>query len=83
MKAYWKDLELHNDSKIVPEKDLYIAQHYRETQLLIQFGIWRLQSIFERLLKDEFDIKTFGGIRKIVNDLKSKGYTLIKQTDLF
>jgi len=83
MKAYWSEMKLPKESKIVtPEIDLFIAQHYRETQFLIQFGIWRLQSIFESLLKTNFAIQTRNGIRTIIAELKKKGFALIKENEL-
>ena len=83
MKSYWNEINLPKESKILtPEIDLFIAQHYRETQLLIQFGIWRLQSIFESLLKVNFTIKTRNGIRTIIAELKKNGFTLIKENEL-
>lgn len=82
MKAYWNEIKLPKESKIVtPEIDLCIAQHYRETQMLLQFGIWRLQSIFESLLTTNFDIQV-RGISEKLNDLKSKGFKVIKKTEL-
>ena len=82
MKAYWNEIKLPKESKIVtPEIDLFIAQHYRETQMLLQFGIWRLQSIFESLLTTNFDIEV-RGISEKLSDLKSKGYKIIKKTEL-
>lgn len=82
MKAYWKEIKLPVENKIVtPELDLFIAQHYRETQMLIQFGIWRLQSIFESLLTTNFDIQV-RGIGKKIKQLKNKGFTVIKESEL-
>jgi len=76
MKGYWKEIKLPKENKTVtPEIDLFIAQHYRETQFLIQFGVWRLQSIFESLLKTNFAVQTRNGIRTIISLLKKKGYT--------
>jgi hypothetical protein len=83
MKAYWNEIKLPKESKIVtPEIDLFIALHYRETQMLLQFGIWRLQSIFESLLKTNFDIQV-KGIREKIKDLKVKGFNIIKKSELF
>lgn len=83
MKAYWNDLKLQNEPNIVTEEfDLFIDQHYYETQFLIQFGIWRLQSIFESLLKSNFDIQKTNGIWSMINDLKRKGYSVIKENEL-
>lgn len=82
MKAYWKEIKLPKESKsVTPEIDLFIAQHYRETQMLLQFGIWRLQSIFESLLKTNFDIQV-KGISEKLKDLKVKGYTVVKKKEL-
>lgn len=83
MKAYWKDLKLPiENNTVTPELDLFIDQHYYETQFLIQFGIWRLQSIFESLLKINFDIRKTNGIWNMIKDLKKKGYTVIKESEL-
>ena len=82
MKAYWMEIKLPKESKtLTPEIDLFIAQHYRETQMLLQFGIWRLQSIFESLLKTNFDIQSLG-ISEKLKDLKFKGFTVVKKKEL-
>ncbi|MFT3902950.1 MAG: hypothetical protein QM727_07235 [Niabella sp.] len=84
MKAYWNEIKLPiEDKTLTPEIDLYIAQHYRETQFLIQFGIWRLQSAFESLLKNTFNIQTKNGLSSILKVLKSKGYKIIKEKELW
>ena len=84
MKAYWHEIELPKQSKFLNhEIDLFIAQHYRETQFLIQFGIWRLQSVFESLLKTNFSIQTKNGLSSILKILKSKGYKIIKEKELW
>lgn len=83
MKAYWNGLSLPKENQIkTSEVDLFIAQHYRETQLLLQFGIWRLQSIFESLIKTTFNIKRSGGINSLIKELKRKGFVLIKESEL-
>lgn len=83
MKAYWKNINLPVDTKIIsPDLDLFIAQHYRETQFLLQFGIWRLQSIFESLLTTNFDIQV-RGIGEKIKYLKKKGFTLTKESELY
>lgn len=83
MRAYWRGLTLPKNEKTVePEIELFIAQHYRETQFLIQFGIWRLQSIFESLITANFNIQ-IRGFRKKIEELKRNGYTILKEDELF
>lgn len=82
MKAYWKEIKPPVEKKIIShELDLFIAYHYREIQMLIQFGIWRLQSIFESLLTTNFEINV-RGIGKKIKHLKEKGYAVIRENEL-
>lgn len=80
-KSYMDKLTLP-DKELSPEIDLYLSTHYREAQFALQFGIWRLQSIFEELLKSTFKIETRQGLRKILQLLKKGGFIIPEETEL-
>ena len=80
-KTYLTSIQLPS-REFTPEIDLYLSSHIRETQFLLQFGIWRLQSIFETLLKSNFAIETRQGLRKIIKLLKEQGYYINEETEL-
>ena len=82
--AYWDDLKLPKDNNVeIHEFDLFIDQHGFEAQFLFQFGIWRLQSIFESLVKINFNFtKNCRGIMEIIHNLKSKQYEITKENEL-
>lgn len=83
MKSYGKELEVLKGKDTKPEEfDLYIAQHYREAQFLLQFGIWRLQGIFEGLLISSFTVDGTTSLWKILEALKKQGYKLRKEKEL-
>ncbi|RYX83995.1 hypothetical protein EON73_03590 [bacterium] len=84
MKAFYELSNKVELSNLEPhEINLYMFQHYQETQFIIQFGIWRLQSIFESLVKTEFDINTRMGLREIIKKVESQNYKIINKNELF
>jgi len=83
MNSYAKELDVLKGKDIRPEEfDLYVAQHYREAQLLLQFGIWRLQGIFEGLLISYFPLNGTTQLWQILKVLQKQGYRLLKEDEL-
>lgn len=80
-KAYMDTVKLPT-KQLSPEIDLYLSLHIREAQFTLQFGIWRLQSIFETLLKSTFEIETQKGLWKILYLLKAKGFYILEEKEL-
>lgn len=83
MNSYGKELDVLKDKEMpAHEYDLYVAQHYREAQFLLQFGIWRLQGIFEGLLISDFQVNGITNLWKILEALKKQGYIILKEGEL-
>ena len=83
IEGYWKMLPKSESDIQSLEFDRYIEIHGREADFLIQYGFWRLQGIFEVLLKQIIDItgKTHG-LDNIIKTIKNKGLTILKEDEL-
>lgn len=81
--GYWKMLPFLDKEIKSHEVELIIEMHGREANFLIQFGFWRLQGIFETLLKQLFNIdQKTQGLYDIITIIKKKKWFILKESDL-
>lgn len=79
---YYKESFPRIADKFNDEIGVILDIHYRESQYLLQFGIWRLQSTFETLLKQDFDLTDKRGFQRLTDEVKKCGFTFIKENEL-